>query len=194
MASLRETEIKLPVRDRKSLMRRLKTLGFRRSDRRHLEINLLLDFPDLRLRRAKCLLRLRFEGKRCLLTFKGAPTESRRYKTRVELETWVESGERLKTVLENLGLRETFRYEKYRTSFARPRELGAPSGAVLEYDETPFGNFLELEGPPPWIDRVAAQLGYTSRDYVTASYAALYFERCRKLGKMPGNMVFGTQK
>jgi adenylate cyclase class 2 len=193
MASVRETEIKLPVRDRKSLMSRLKALGFRRSHRRHLEVNLVLDFPDLRLRRAKCLLRLRFEGKRCLLTFKSAPTQSRRHKTRVELETWVESGERLKRVLESLGLRETFRYEKYRTSFARPRELVGPSGAVLEYDETPFGNFLELEGPPHWIDQVASQLGYTLRDYVTASYAALYFESCRKLGKMPGNMVFDTQ-
>jgi adenylate cyclase class 2 len=194
MASLRETEIKLPVRDRKSLMRRLKVLGFRRSHRRHLEVNLVLDFPDLRLRRTKRLLRLRFEGKRCLLTFKGSSTESGRHKTRVELETWVESGERLKTVFENLGLRQTFRYEKYRTSFVRPRDRGGSSGAVLEYDETPFGNFLELEGPPHWIDQVAAQLGYTLRDYVTASYAALYFEWCRKLGKVPGNMVFDTQK
>ena len=194
MAPLRETEIKLPVRDRKTLARRLKALGFRRSDPRHLEVNLFLDFPDLRLRRARCLLRLRFEGKQCLLTFKGPRTESRRYKTRAELETRVESGERLKEILESLGLRETFRYEKYRTSFAPPRALAGASGAVVEFDETPVGNFLELEGPPRWIDRVAAKLGCSSRDYVTVGYPTLYFERCRKLGKKPGNMVFNTQK
>lgn len=190
MAPYYETEIKLPVCDRAGLMRRLKALGFRRRGRRHLEINLALDFPDLRLRRAGCLLRLRFEGKRCLMTFKRASSPSRGYKTRAESESEVESGERMKEILRSLGLREKFRYEKYRTSFARPRDHAHWPRAVLEYDETPVGNFLELEGPRRWIDQMAAQLGYTSDHYITASYADLYWERCRELGKKPGNMVF----
>jgi adenylate cyclase class 2 len=186
MAPPREIEIKLPVRNARALRRRLKELGFRTVEARRLESNRLFDFPDQRLRRARCLLRLRFEGKRCLVTYKGAPRASRVYKVRGEIETRVEDGAGLRKIFESLGLGEGFRYDKYRTTYARRRDRGP----VAEWDETPIGTFLELEGPPRWIDAIAAQLGYSRRDYITASYAALYFEKCRRKGKQPGNMLF----
>ena len=60
----------------------------------------------------------------------------------------------------------------------------------MTLDETPIGNFIELEGPRRWIDKVARQFGYTRADYITASYAVLYFEHCRKRGIRPTHMVF----
>ena len=60
----------------------------------------------------------------------------------------------------------------------------------VAYDETPIGNYLELEGPEKWIDEVATRLGYSRQDYITSSYLALYFQKCREEGKKPGNMVF----
>ena len=45
-----ETEIKLEVRDAKMVRRRLRELGFARTEARHCESNHLFDYPDLRLR------------------------------------------------------------------------------------------------------------------------------------------------
>jgi len=57
-------------------------------------------------------------------------------------------------------------------------------------DETPVGNYVELEGAPAWIDRMARRMGFAERDYITASYARLYLDWCRKNRVKPSNMVF----
>jgi adenylate cyclase, class 2 len=184
----RETEIKLEVRDPRVLRRRLRQLGFGLVRARHFERNLLFDFPDGRLRRAQCLLRLRWVGRQALLTFKGTPLRNSRYKVRREIETAVEEGAGLAGIFRVLGLCEVFRYEKYRTVLApRGRKRG---GAELVYDQTPVGDYVELEGPRRWIDQMARRLGYGPDDYITLSYAALYREKCRERGVKPGNMVF----
>jgi adenylate cyclase class 2 len=41
-------------------------------------------------------------------------------------------------------------------------------------DETPIGNYAELEGPAEWIDRVAARLGIDPSQYITLSYGRLF--------------------
>ena len=122
MKHRRETEIKLLARDRKQWGKRLSQLGFKVFKARHFESNYLFDFPDLRLRRSRCLLRLRFAGGEELLTFKGPPLRTRRYKTRREIETRVEDGVLLREILKNLGLKQVFIYEKYRTIYAEGRQ------------------------------------------------------------------------
>ena len=44
---------------------------------------------------------------------------------------------------------------------------------IVTIDETVIGIFLELEGAAEWVDRTAAQLGYSPDDYLTVSYASL---------------------
>jgi adenylate cyclase class 2 len=222
MKHRRETEIKLPARDRKQVGKRLSQLGFRVLKPRHFESNCLFDFPDLRLSRSGCLLRLRFAGGEDLLTFKGPPLRTRRYGSRREIETRVEDAVLLREVLKNLGLKQVFVYEKYRTIYAesnqadfhelpQARRRGGPHArcrggpcarpqtegnkadhglSQVAYDETPVGNYLELEGPEKWIDEVATRLGYSPQDYITSTYLALYSQKCREEGKKPGNMVF----
>ena len=70
-----------------------------------------------------------------------------------------------------LGMGETLRYERYRTVYARRGSFGSRH---LAYDETPFGNYLELEGPKRWIDQIARQLGYDRKEYITLGYPTLY--------------------
>jgi adenylate cyclase, class 2 len=189
-----EIEIKLEVRDPEAIKRRLKELGFRRVQARHFESNRLFDFPDGALGRARCLLRLRVAGGKALLTFKGAPAQSRRYKVRREVEAQVPDADLLREILEDIGLEEVFRYDKYRTRYAAPRRgSGAGQGEIV-YDETPIGNYLELEGPRRWIDRMARGLGFGPRNYVTLSYAALYLLKCQATKKQPGNMLFGGRE
>jgi len=186
----RETEIKLPARDRRQVRKRLAQLGFKVFKARHLESNCLFDFRDLRLRRSGCLLRLRNAGGENLLTFKGPPLRTRRYASRREIETRVEDGARLREVLEKLGLKQVFVYEKYRATFAEGTRADFHGLPQVAYDETPIGNYLELEGPEKWIDEIAAQLGYSPQDYITSTYLELYMQKCRHEGRKPGNMVF----
>ena len=190
MKHRRETEIKLLARDRKKMGKRLSQLGFKVFKARHFECNYLFDFPDLRLGRSGCLLRVRFVEGEHLLTFKGPPLGSRRYETRREIETRVEDGVLVGEVLKELGLKQVFIYEKYRTVFAAGHRADFHELPQVAYDETPIGNYLELEGPEKWIDEVATRLGYSPRDYITSTYLALYSQKCREEGKRPGNMVF----
>jgi adenylate cyclase, class 2 len=194
MTATRETEIKLRVEDLGAVRRSLKILGFRVVKSRRFESNRLFDFADLRLRKSGRLLRLRFEDGRCLVTFKGAPLDSRIYKVRPEIETHAADGARMGEIFAGLGLSEKFRYDKYRTTYAGSRDRAQKQQPRIEVDETPIGNYLELEGPPRWIDLVARKLGYSRKDYMTASYAALYFEHCRRLAKRAENMTFRRGK
>jgi len=193
-----EIEIKLQVHDPTSLKRRLRQLGFRVVKARHFESNSLFDFRGSHIRKSRCLLRLRAAQGRGVVTFKGAPIRSGRYKVRPEIETQVADGDQMRQIFEHLGLRESFRYEKYRTILAptlpassKPSSRLSPKlKAELVYDETPIGDYIELEGPKRWIDRVAKQLGYNRTDYISRSYAALYLSRCRERRIKPGDMVF----
>ena len=127
-------------------------------------------------------------GLSTLLTFKGPigpPRGTKRaaekvgkkkrapaYKIREEHEIRVSDWEEVSRIIEGLGLRPCFRYEKFRTTYRLPgiRNL------KLEVDETPIGLFLELEGPGRAIDRAAARLGFGRAEYITKSYGALFME------------------
>jgi adenylate cyclase class 2 len=189
-----ETEIKLATGNPRQVRRRLTQLGFRAVRARHFENNTLFDFPGQRLRRARCLLRLRFAGGENLLTYKGAPVQSRDYKIRPEIETTVQNGQELREILRHLGMREVFSYQKHRTAYAPVGRQEGNEAAHAFFDETPIGNFLELEGPKRWIDEIARKLGYLRKDYITESYAALYRKKCLQQGKKPGNMVFPAKE
>jgi adenylate cyclase class 2 len=179
-----ENEIKLAVADPAAARGLLRRAGFRLLRRRVFEANTLFDTPRLDLRRRRVLLRLRQAGRTITLTFKGQPLPGP-HKTREELETGLADGARFTEILARLGLDPVFRYEKYRTEFRMPR---GPGRAML--DETPIGVYLELEGPPAWIDRTAARMGFAPRDYITASYGRLYLDWCQRERRTPGNMVF----
>jgi adenylate cyclase class 2 len=97
-------------------------------------------------------------------------------------------------IFEGLGLREWFRYEKFRTTFSLPASRGGANRLLIELDETPIGTFVELEGPPRAIDKAANELGFTKQDYIVANYLSLYHAACRRRGEEPGDMVFGKRK
>lgn len=182
----REVEIKLALTSAAAARRRLVRYGFRAIKRRTLQSDAILDTAAGRLRRAGALLRLRRAGRCGWLTFKGRAITGR-HKSREEIELAVDSNalSQIELILARLGFRPVFRYEKYRTEYRRGRQ-----GGVVALDETPIGAFLELEGPPGWIDRTARELGFTPADYITATYAELYVQDCKRRGVKPGHMLF----
>jgi adenylate cyclase class 2 len=105
---------------------------------------------------------------------------------RQETEVTVSSPEQAERILEGLGFRPWFRYEKFRTTY-RLKELPE---LVIDLDETPIGAFLELEGPPEAIDRAAGRLGYGPRAYLRESYYELFERERARAGLERGRMLF----
>lgn len=149
---------------------------------RRLQQDSLLDTADRQLYQRRSALRVRSENGSSLLTFKG-PVLPGIVKVREEHETEVGDRDVLLTILGELGYRVWFRYEKYREEYTA-------SDAIIAIDETPVGVFVEIEGADEPIDRAAAALGKSRRDYITASYRTLYVESCRERGVEPGDMLF----
>src|SRR5947207_12747593 len=112
-----ETEIKFRVRDVRELEGKLRALGFAEQTKPTIEVNVLFDFPDLRLRSRGELLRLRRYGEKWVVTHK-AKGSAGRHKSRVETETEVKEGEVIGRILEGLGLQPVFRYEKFRSELS----------------------------------------------------------------------------
>jgi adenylate cyclase, class 2 len=209
-----ETEIKLRITDLKAFERALKRLGARpvRVRGRVHEQNVIFDTPESRLAERGQLLRIRKEtpergrkargaGKsRVLLTFKS-PVERvnealkskslmGRYKVREETELEVADAGTMAKILEGLGMRGWFMYEKYRTTYRLAASKRWGKGLLIELDETPIGTFVELEGPPEAIDQAAEELGFSKQDYILKNYLVLYMEECQRNGIQPKNMVF----
>jgi adenylate cyclase class 2 len=178
----KEVEIKFQIVDQKTLTRALKSAGFRQVTPSTHEMNSLYDLPGQKLRKRGELLRLRKYGEKWVLTHK-AKGKAGRHKVRAELETRVENGEQMDAVLRALGFAPTFRYEKYRA------EWSDNTGHVV-IDQTPIGTFGELEGPPRWIDRMARTLGIERTDYITQTYAELFFSWKRSTRSRSSEMTF----
>lgn len=187
----KETEIKLRVRDRAAARRRLQEQGFRVRQARSFEENTLFDTAAGMLRRQGALLRLRSVHGRHWLTFKGPGVKSPRYKIRPEWETEVADLGVARAILAGLGFRPAFRYEKYRTVLGQGS--GRPGGEAM-LDETPIGDFLELEGSRSWIRGVARALGARPEEFITKTYAALYADWCRRRGRPVSHMVFRLRR
>jgi adenylate cyclase class 2 len=185
-----ETEIKLRIEGGAlAAVRLLEQRGYRVRAPRMLQADQLFDLSTNALRDSDQLLRVRSSGGVATLTYKGRSLGGP-HKRREELETQVQDGAALQSILFRLGYLPGFRYEKYRTTFKEPGEERA---ANIGLDETPIGVFLELEGPADWIDKTARRLGFSPQDYVTASYGSLYREHL-KLHGGPADMVFSESQ
>lgn len=184
MAAKREVEIKFKIDDLHALVERLEAVGFAQATGRTHEMNTLYDLPGGRLRRRGALLRLRQYGPRWTVTYKDRSAVGRtRHKSRREIETGVRDGRALASILENVGFEPSFAYEKFRS------EWSDGTGHVV-LDETPVGNFGEIEGPSRWIDEVAARLGIAKQQYITSSYAELFLAWKRNTKSKARHMLF----
>jgi adenylate cyclase, class 2 len=178
----KETEIKFRIADVRALTRSLKCAGFRLVTPSTHEMNALYDLPGQKLRKRGEMLRLRQYGREWVLTHKAKGTAGR-HKVRMERETRVEDGQQMDGILRSLGFTPTFRYEKYRAVWS------AGAGHVV-VDETPIGNFGEIEGAARWIDRTAKGLGIAPANYITQTYASIFFAWKRRTGSRATEMTF----
>ena len=179
-----ETEIKLRLTEGPDRAKAfLEQHGFQATGPRQLETDQIFDLPAGDLRQSGRVLRLRSTGGRWIVTYKGPADARVKHKSREEIETEVADGAVFFQILKGLGYQPAFAYEKFRTTFKAAGEEG-----IVTLDETPIGDFMELEGPGYWIDETAVKLGFGPDDYITSSYATLYEEHRRKRGTTHGTV------
>ncbi|SRR5579871_126083 len=181
-----ETEIKFRVVDLRALVRKLRASGFRQNTARTHEMNTLYDLSGAVLRQRKELLRLRQYGKTWTLTHKSGGKVGK-HSSRQELETKVDDGKQMDAILRALQYAPSFLYEKFRSEWTDGK------GEVV-VDETPIGNFCEIEGSSRWIDATAKKLGVRPEEYIKKNYATLFAEWKQASGSSAEEMSFKAVK
>ena len=206
-----EIELKFPVPDLARLQARLPQLGFQLDTPRTFEQNTLYDTPGRTLRLSKQILRLREYGGIWTVTHKRQPNacaggDPARYKIRLETETRIDDGPALAAIFQQLGYEPVFRYEKFRTEWSQltpaingplfsnaALDAEVPSAAPrshLVLDETPIGDYAELEGPPAWIDSTLATLNVDPAACITTSYGRLFLDWKARSASQAENLTF----
>jgi adenylate cyclase, class 2 len=131
-----EIEEKVPIKDRGTVLKRALDLGAVLVNERDQE-DLYFAHPVRDFGTTDEALRLRKDGQKEVLTYKG-PKLDKRSKTREEIEFAVPCSE-MRTVLDRLGFRESFKVKKHRM------ELFLDGVSVCLDDVDDLGSFVELE-------------------------------------------------
>lgn len=156
---------------------------------RHFEDNWLMDWPDRSLLRRGAALRIRSVEGSGWITYKGIVQQSGSslLKIREEIEAETTAPQQMVEMLERVGLQRAFRYQKYRTTYSVMLD-----GCRLEitFDETPIGNFIEIEGDESGVLRALERAGFSPGDIIRESYPELQAARCRERGVELEDLVF----
>jgi adenylate cyclase class 2 len=185
-----ETEIKFRVDDLADLTSRLEAAGFTLQTPRTFESNVLYDTPDRAMRTRTEILRIRSYAGRWVVTHKRLPDDGPgedTHKHRIETETEVADGAALEEIFLSLGLVAAFRYEKWRAEWT-----DGEGHCVV--DETPIGNYAELEGSAEWIDRAAGRLCIDPAQYIILSYGRLFELWCEQHNSTAQDLTFAAVK
>jgi adenylate cyclase class 2 len=181
-----ELEVKFYLSGRQKVEERLASKAALRAPRVH-EVNHRLDTPDHALLYTGRLLRLR-QDTRSRLTYKGPGSEQGGARLRQELEFTVSDFDTALHLFEALGFTVVLMYEKYRTTY----QLGE---VEVVLDETPLGDFLEIEGPDGKSIRQAAnELGLDWEKRTLDSYTMLFEHARASLGFKFRDMSFENFK
>lgn len=174
-----EREIKLAFASVDEAREALRSAGAALRTPRRLQDDVLYDTVHGALRAKRSALRLRRDGDRAIVTFKG-PAADGPMKMREEIESGVDSGDAVAAMLGALGFEPCFRYQKYREEYRA-------DGVVAAIDDTPAGVFVEIEGDERGILALASAIGRDPKDFIVDSYYAVWV---KAKGERPGDMVF----
>ncbi|MGB6340236.1 MAG: class IV adenylate cyclase [Candidatus Aminicenantaceae bacterium] len=161
-----EIEVKIKIEHLADVKEKILSQGAILAKERYSYDDTFYDWPSLEFRRKHHALRVRKINKKTFLTFKGPEQKSRKFKIREEYETEVKNERHLRKILKSLGLQPIFQYSKFRTVFRKKR-------LTICLDETPVGDFLELEGRQSEIVKFAHALNFSKEDFIKLDYVQL---------------------
>lgn len=174
-----ETEIKFEIKSEKEITAKLKKLGAKRINK-VFEKNIRFDNERGEFSKNR-LLRLR-KDKKSRLTYKENLVFGR-FRTDREYEVELSNFEIAKKILEFLGFRKIWTYEKVRTLYT----LG---DVKIFLDRLPIGLFLEMEGKEKNIRKIIRMLGFEMERGTGKTYHMIYQEYCKNKGVKLGDLVF----
>ena len=145
------------------------------------EDNIVFDDEEETLRKSKVILRLR-KSDRIILTVKKQIKKDR-FKIMDEHEIEVSDFNKTIMLLNILGYKKVFRYQKR-------REIFSFINTKLFFDDTPIGCFIEIEGGEAEIESTATILGLNVEDGISKNYMEIFREHCKITGKKRNDMIF----
>ncbi len=188
MSKLLETEVKIYTPDLRAITDALARIGAVRVKERVYERNVRYDDAGETLTPAGIVVRLR-QDTHARLTVKAPPDAGAdladNVRTRFEAEVTVDDFDTMDVILQRLGYHPHVVYEKYRTTYAYGE-------AEIVLDEMPFGNFIEVEGPPDAIERTLAALGLAHAPRILSSYMVLFDRIKAALGLHMHDLTFAN--
>jgi len=180
---MKEIEVKFFVKDLEGFKGRLVANGAVLEKARRHEKNLRFDQPGGELVAQAKVLRLRQDGT-ILITYKGPGVLVDGVREREEIQFEAGDFSSARALFEALGYEVVFIYEKYRTNY----HLDALDIAL---DETPIGNFIEIEAPDAGQLKEASRLlGLDWEKRIQYSYADLFNILKYALGFSHRDLVF----
>lgn len=178
-----EIEVKFFLACKELFEKRIKESGATLIQPRTHEFNLLFDNQTRDLSQKSQILRLRVDNK-VRLTFKGKGNYANGVLKRKEFEIIVNSFETTQTLIEALGYKAFWVYEKYRTTY----DLNCVS---ITLDELPFGNFIEIEASSvDEIKAISKKLNLNYRKRILDNYRQLFLKAQLKLDIKIPNLTF----
>lgn len=173
---MREIEVKILGIDRKAIEDKLKALGARKVFDDEVYA-LYYDTPDYRIRKNGGMLRLRKEGAKAVLTYKGDVADSRA-KVRDEQEVSVSDFDMMQSILASLALTVWLEMRKHRTTYVLDDAHFELDKYHDKYEYIP--EFLEIEGRTlHTIKMYASLLGFQDEDCMPwdALQVAAYYQK-----------------
>ncbi len=189
-----ETEVKVRVENLDGFLQKLEVLSPWVLTERHFEDNFILDDSSRSLASRRSLIRVRLTSRGSWLTFKGPPDPSGLFKRREELESVLGDGRNVIAIFRRIGLRVSFRYQKYRREFKVVTGPAPGDEIHVALDETPIGIFAELEGSEAGIKKAARKLAISQNRFLRDSYASLYFQYCAERHQPARHMTFSSAR
>ena len=169
----KELEVKFHVSELAGIEKQLVKFGATLVQPRTHEYNLRFDTPAGDLAQAESMLRLRRDAA-SHVTFKGPSSTLGGVLARQEIEFEVSNFISAQKLIEALGFRSKFVYEKYRTTYAM-------DGLKITLDEMPYGPFVEIEGKEAApIQTAANKLGLDWQKRLPETYISI-FRRLKEL-------------
>lgn len=177
----KEIEVKFFVHSLPELEARLVNAGATLVQPRTHEYNLRFDTPEGSLTQQHSMLRLRRDYA-SHITYKGPSSTLGGALARQEIEFEVNNFAAAQKLIEALGFRSRFIYEKYRTTYAL-------NGMKVTLDEMPYGTFVEIESTAAeTIPEAAETLALNWEARLPETYTSI-FRRLKELFQLPFNDI-----
>lgn len=157
-----ETEVKIEIDSVEQIRQKLVEMKAELFKKKALQTDIYLD--NGRLRKKDQTLKIRDNA---ILVYKGHSQKRKNIRSSEEIEVMVDNGSYILHLLEKLGYTRYWKKELYRECYLYHM-------TQICIDETPMGNFIEIEGKKEDIINIAKQLGFSQKHFIADGYGKLW--------------------